>query len=734
MAEPFVLVPAPDPMIGRVIDRFVVRTVLGRGGMGAVYLAQHEASPHVRCVIKTMLAHVANNAMMIGRFKIETDAVSRVKHDNIVRLENFGVLDDGQLFMRFEFIDGKPLDRYLAEHGGRLSLHRAAYLAFQVCDALDYAHTVGVVHRDLKPDNLLIVVDRAVRVPQLVKVVDFGISKVVRTGEVQTGSGMSMGTPYFMAVEQYANAAEATAKADVFSLAVIIWLMVTGDLPWGRPDPTVLYHLQRTVVPARPPEDVMSSAVATILLECFAVDPEDRPCMRELAVALASAIPATERAPSGADILMDLVPRFVVSAPDFVQTFRHTVVRPDRVAAQLWPQLETDAARRDGRGPPADTASSSLTSERPLEPAQAVAPDAVHPIVSNPPSLAIQAVEAVHPPLPVQAATSQQRARGVVAFAGRSPSPHIAAALPTGLTSAEFVAVQPLQHGPVPSIVAASEFVAPVGTPGPQPYAHAELPPVVVSTQLSKVSQPARVSNASFRRARLVLLVAGAGLLAAAVTFTAAHLGVRAKAGTTSSQTASTHDPPVDPVPSDLAASSGGVVQVSDAGSVTSAAPDVAMPAAPRSTASAASAASAAGPSQAIGRGLTEPPAETRAATKDSRGSSFIDTRATAASSPAGQSADGTHASPPRSKSTPPATSPAAAPSIVKAEGELVISVRPWAAVWLNGRSIPDGTPYRAQLPVGRYRVRLANEDVGQSESLTIVVEPHKTTTIERKW
>lgn len=736
MADPFVLVPAPDPMIGRVIDRFVVMTPLARGGMGAVYLAQHEGSPHVRCVIKTMLAHVANNAMMIARFKIETEAVSRLKHDNIVKLENFGVLDDGQMFMRFEYIAGKPLDHYLTEHGGRLSLHRAAYLAFQVCDALDHAHAVGVVHRDLKPDNLLIVVDLAARVPQLVKVVDFGISKVLRVGEVQTGSGMSMGTPYFMAVEQYANAAEATERTDVFSLGVITWLMVTGELPWGRPDPTVLYHLQRTVIPPRPPEDVMPAAVATILLRCFSVEPQDRPTMRELAVALASAIPTTERAPSGSEILVDLVPRFVVSAPDYAQTVRHAVVRPDRVAAQLWPQLETDAARRDGGGGRWSPLSASTYSVaqpgQPREPAQAVAPE---PAPRRPqPAGALQpGVPAQHrsppqaqsPVSPVSPPTAHERPRAGHPGPGLTPAAqHFAAALPTGLTSAEFVAAQPLAHAPVPSIVAASEFVLPAGTPGPRPYAHRELPPVVLSTQISESSQSTARSSVILRRGKFVLVAAAVGLLAAVVGFALAHFGSRSNPSDNSSNVASADRRAGESVTRDGIAARTVAATVEDAGVAASGA----SPAMPASAGTGVDA-SAPSPTVQVDVTLRETHVTPKAVEQPS-----VRADAGTAAVPGPGPAEASRALPARPRIPAPAAPSTASAASSMAEGELVISVRPWAAVWLNGKSIPDGTPYRSHLPAGRYRVRLTNDDVGQSENVTVTVEPHKTTTIERKW
>src|ERR1700760_2743136 len=117
MAEefPFPFVQPVDPNIGRRVDHtFVIRSLLARGGMGGAYIAEHELMAHVRCVIKVVLADLAHQPAIMARWSTETTAVSRLKHDNIVRLHNFGWLDDGQPFMRFEFIEGQPLHKYIA--------------------------------------------------------------------------------------------------------------------------------------------------------------------------------------------------------------------------------------------------------------------------------------------------------------------------------------------------------------------------------------------------------------------------------------------------------------------------------------------------------------------------------------------------------------------------------------------------------------------------------------------
>ena len=436
-----------DPLLGQRVDRhFILKALLGRGGQGAVYLAEHEGLAHVKCVIKLMLPEVARMPIAISRFRLETEAVSRLKHDNIVKLQNFGVLDDtagpaaGQMFQRFEFIEGQSVDSYVQARGGRLALREAAYLVFQVCDALEYAHGRGVVHRDLKPENLLIETDPTAGVTDRVKVLDFGVAKVITQGEVHTGSGMSMGTPRYMAPEQVDNAVVATGRADVFSLGVIMWQLLTGEHPWGYLETAgVLYHKQRTEIPTPPPEDVMPGAVATLLLRCFSLRPDRRPSMHDLAVALACAIPDEEGQPTGTEILKDVVPRWVVSAPPHAQTLPRPAVS-DRALALL------------SEGAPGALSPSALA--RLLQP-----PGAVRPVV-----------EVWPPGATARGATHRDPTGRDHAGEPRVPMP-VLAALPTGIASQKYAAVQePGEREPSRAIAAEIELAGGTRPPALRPH------------------------------------------------------------------------------------------------------------------------------------------------------------------------------------------------------------------------------------------------------------------------
>lgn len=336
--------PVPDPMLGRTLLEFRIERKLAEGGMGAVYLARHVRLPSTLKVIKVLLPAYAANAGVRRRFHREAEAASKLKHESILGIDNFGAFEDGQLFLMIPYLEGQPLDAYLRTRGGRLSPHRALHLIVQLCDALDHAHAHGIVHRDLKPGNVYVVATNAN--PYALKLLDFGIAKVLgdRARGPKTRSGEAIGTPAYMAVEQYEHADEVTHLADVYSLAIMIWEMVTGRLPWRHPDPSHLYFQQRTTLPERPPADVMPPAWVEILLAALSVDPAARPrSARELAVLLASALPAVGRVPSGAEILAGLAPHFVRRAAPDDETVRN-VSDVERIGPLLWPPRETTPA------------------------------------------------------------------------------------------------------------------------------------------------------------------------------------------------------------------------------------------------------------------------------------------------------------------------------------------------------------------------------------------------------
>lgn len=375
--------PPPDPLIGKTILSFRIEEKLAEGGMGAVYLARHEELTNTLKVIKLLLPGYAKDPVIRQRFRREAEAASLLKHDKILSVDNFGTLEDGQLFMMVPFLEGEPLDAYLHKRGGRLAPHRALHLVVQICDALDYAHARGVIHRDLKPGNVFMVSTSSYQP----KLLDFGIAKLTGAPALgpRTQSGAAIGTPGYMAVEQYEHADEVTPAADVYSLAVMIWEIVTGRRPWDHPDHAVIYFLQRTVDPERPPIDVMPADWTEALLRALSVDPGARPSARELAVALASALPAVGRVPSGAEILTALAPHFVRKAAPDDDTVRNAS-HVDRIGPLLWPPRETEPG---GLEEAAHTSAQAAVDTR----APAVQAQPIRPTGDDPPPAALRAMQ-----------------------------------------------------------------------------------------------------------------------------------------------------------------------------------------------------------------------------------------------------------------------------------------------------------------------------------------------------
>lgn len=520
---PFPYVVPVDPNLGRRVDAyFILRVLLGRGGMGSAYLAENEALAHIKCVVKLVHAEIARSPMALSRYKTEAEALSLLtNHDNIVKLHGIGVLEDGQLFLRFEYVDGTTLARYLTDHGGRLSLRKAAYFIFQMCAALQYAHDRGVIHRDLKPDNVMIENPAGGHLKERIKILDFGIAKVLNSLVDATASGMMMGTATFCAPEQMANAAGATGAADVFSLAQILYFMLTGTLPWGIPDSdVVIYHKQRTEPPACPPEDLVPPEVTKVIHRALSLVPEDRPTMHEFAIELACAFEG------GTEILEKVVPDWVSSSPHDAQTLPHPVAAAAPASAPIG---------RGGGLPPLNVVTLSkptpgvTASARPRAFATPAVPGAVAASSSPQEARSAPATPQVPPPSVPMAGAGAPHGR-------RLPTPVIAG-LPTGLISQRYAVQEPPVAVQAPQVVVASEIDLAMGTPGPAPYAHAGLPAVVVSnTQLSgltsqasgSVTQPPRhLESAPFvvlpgvsqtaRRRKLVALGAAVCALAAAV-------------------------------------------------------------------------------------------------------------------------------------------------------------------------------------------------------------------------
>ncbi len=205
-------------------------SMLGRGGMGLVYKARQLDLDRV-IALKILDPELGKQAAFQERFLQEARAMARLEHPNIVRLLDYG--QRGALYYLFlEYVDGADLRGLL--NSDTLQPRRALTIVPQICDALGYAHDMGIVHRDIKPENILI--DSTGRI----RITDFGLAKLVTEEDTRlrlTATGTFMGTPYYVAPEQVGAPQEVDQRADIYSLGVVFYELLTGDLPLGNFEP-----------------------------------------------------------------------------------------------------------------------------------------------------------------------------------------------------------------------------------------------------------------------------------------------------------------------------------------------------------------------------------------------------------------------------------------------------------------------------------------------------------------
>lgn len=300
-----------DPMLGRVLDgRYRLLRPLATGGMGLVYEAVHEVLGN-RLAIKLLRPDIAGDEESLARLEREAQAATSIGNDHIVDVRDFGRLSDGSSYVVMELIEG--IDLLTELRAAPLRWPRACRIALQICEALGAAHERGIVHRDLKAENVLLTVRRGQA--DFVKIVDFGIAKVTSGAKPLTLAGRVMGTPEYMAPEQCAGR-PVDARADIYASGVLLYEMTTGTLPFYDPDIVKLVRKQMYEAPVPPsqvrPSAELPPAFEAVVLRCLAKEPEERfASMAELADALARVL-ESERVTSHA-AWADTVPAGAVS-------------------------------------------------------------------------------------------------------------------------------------------------------------------------------------------------------------------------------------------------------------------------------------------------------------------------------------------------------------------------------------------------------------------------------------
>lgn len=219
----------PSPAeVAKLFPQWQMKGLLGRGGMGAVYHL-HQPDLDRDVAVKLLPIEASRDERQVERFRREARTLAKLRHPGIVALHESGITPAGHFYFVMEHVDGCPLSDLIAE--GKLDVPRAIEVVRQVCDALAYAHEQGVIHRDIKPSNILI--DSAGQV----KVADFGLARLDRPSDsaamTLSHTGAFMGTPAYTAPEQARDAAHVDHRADLYSLGVLLYEMLTGELPRG---------------------------------------------------------------------------------------------------------------------------------------------------------------------------------------------------------------------------------------------------------------------------------------------------------------------------------------------------------------------------------------------------------------------------------------------------------------------------------------------------------------------
>jgi serine/threonine-protein kinase len=266
-------------VIGQSVGNYVVTRKLGEGGMGAVYLAEHPKIGR-QVAIKVLLPDLSQRQDVVARFFQEARTASEIKNEHIIDVLDFGQLPDGSFYLVMEFVDGAQLKDVLAR--GALPIPRALRIALGIGRALAAAHGRAIVHRDLKPDNVMLLHRPNHELgPDFVKVLDFGIAKLLSDDQVvkdvKTKTGALIGTPAYMSPEQ-ARGMRVDHRSDIYSLGVILYQMVSGQLPFIADGLGELLLAQMTK-PPRPLATVaphVPAKLAAIIHRCLEKDPEAR--------------------------------------------------------------------------------------------------------------------------------------------------------------------------------------------------------------------------------------------------------------------------------------------------------------------------------------------------------------------------------------------------------------------------------------------------------------------------
>jgi len=292
--------PPTDARIGSMFGNFRILRKLGEGGMGVVYEAENPKISS-RAAVKLLHPRFAQDEEYAQRFLNEARAVNVIDHRGLVKIFDFGKLPDGTLYYVMEFLEGGSLHKRIAEHKGPFKQSEAVGIGVQAARALAAAHKVGIVHRDLKPENIMLEPDPVNQGQDWVKILDFGIAKFHASKapttdpdktDMDTRVGSFMGTQLYMPPEQHGQAENVDGRADVFALGVVLYELLSGQLPFKT---NALSLLTQTPPTVRKLNAGVSPRLSKLVGRMISARRDDRPTMDEVARQLAAMQPGAIR-------------------------------------------------------------------------------------------------------------------------------------------------------------------------------------------------------------------------------------------------------------------------------------------------------------------------------------------------------------------------------------------------------------------------------------------------------
>jgi len=251
-------------------NRYRIQRLLGKGGMGAVYLAHDEVLADIVALKIISSAWASDEAAMVDRFKREAAAARKVSSPNVIRIHDLGEARPGMLYLSMEYVHGRTLADVISSRG-LVPIADCIDILDQICTGLEAAHQAGVIHRDLKPGNVLVSERNAV------KIIDFGLAKAT-AADGMTATGMLMGTPYYMSPEQV-RGRRVDASSDIYSLGALAYHLVTGRPPFSGENAIAVgfAHLSETAVPPRQLRPELEAELEGTIVRSLAKEPGDRP-------------------------------------------------------------------------------------------------------------------------------------------------------------------------------------------------------------------------------------------------------------------------------------------------------------------------------------------------------------------------------------------------------------------------------------------------------------------------